>query len=152
MRAVAMLKAREYRYISLLCRLVVALGLGARHAGAMALARGPASASRKSTTRARGERRLLNESLARAGFRCSSTTPDGVVMRTEGAGLTNYPALDMPALASSHLATGPAGHAGGDPNAPLTAHEREVCASLGISEEAFKETRAADLAAAAAYG
>ena len=25
--------------------------------------------------------------------------PDGTVMRIEGAGLTNYPALDMPALA-----------------------------------------------------
>ena len=79
-------------------------------------------------------------------------TPSGVVERIEGAGWTNYPALDMPALASSGLGAGPAGNAGGHADAPLTSEERTVCASLGISEEAFTRTRAADLAAAAAFG
>ena len=44
-------------------------------------------------------------------------------------------ALAMPAVASNGLAAGPAGNAGGDPNAPLAAQERAVCTSLGISEE-----------------
>ena len=72
-------------------------------------------------------------------------------MRIEGAGLTNTPALAMPALASNGLAAGPAGNAGGDPNAPLAAQERAVCASLGVSEEAFRESRAADPATTAAW-
>ena len=72
-------------------------------------------------------------------------TRDGIVMRIEGAALTNAPALAMPALASNGVAAGPAGTAGGDPNAPLTADELAGCRSLGISEEKFRESRAADL-------
>ena len=77
-------------------------------------------------------------------------TRNGIVTRMEGAALTNYPALAMPALASNGFAAGPAGNVGGDPNAPLTADELAMCLSLGISEDKFRESRAADLERAAA--
>ena len=71
--------------------------------------------------------------------------PDGAVVRIEGAALTNYPALVMPALAAAGSTSTAAG-------APLTADELEVCRSLGISEEKFRETRTADLERAAVWG
>lgn len=37
--------------------------------------------------------------------------------------------------------------AGGDPEAALTSEEQAVCKSLGLTEEAFKKSRAADIAA-----
>ena len=64
--------------------------------------------------------------------------------RMVGAALTNYPALDMPALAAS-TATRTAA-------AALTAGELAVCRSLGISEEKFRESRAADLERAPSWG
>ena len=72
-------------------------------------------------------------------------TRDGVVMRIEGAALTNAPALAMPALAAAGAMSTAAA-------APLTADELAVCRSLGISEEKFRETRAADLERAATWG
>ena len=54
-------------------------------------------------------------------------------------------ALAMPALANNGLAAGAAGNAGGDPNAPLIPEERAVCRRLGMSEQAFIQSRAADL-------
>lgn len=56
-------------------------------------------------------------------YRYLSTTffhaPDGTVLRIEGAALANYPALAMPALASSGLAAGPASNASLRPGAPV---------------------------------
>lgn len=82
-------------------------------------------------------------------YRCLSPTffhtPDGTVMRIEGAALTNCPALDMPALA-------PAAATSSSAAAPLTAQDLAVCRSLGIGEKAFREGRAADLERAAAWG
>ena len=77
---------------------------------------------------------------------------NGTVKRIEGAALTNCPALVMPAPASNGVAVVQAGNAGGDPDAPLTADELAARRSLGISDEQFKESRAADLERATAWG
>ena len=73
-------------------------------------------------------------------------TRDGVVLWLAGAGLTNAPALDMPALAAAASMSSAAAAS------PLTAEELAVCHAMGISEDRFRESRAADLERAAAWG